>query len=254
MGNDEHGPAYPEPLSDYARYTADLILYDKARARYRCPCCNGDADRYQMCWYAGCPDGRDQIQPPRHPDRITADKAREKERQMNPDKPGCPACILIATLGMLALVGALIFALIRPAHAFDHGYDQSTETYKWFAQLKRQDFMPQPCCGKSDAYEADIYTRNPPSKEEPFGSYDVTITDGSAISFPDGSTRPELPTGAVVHVPGNRINPPKETQGNPTGHSWLFVAYKNIWDPKHSGGNSHTPDFPYCFAPLPEGS
>jgi hypothetical protein len=142
----------------------------------------------------------------------------------------------------------ILLALTAPAAAFDHGFDHFTERSKWFDQLKRPDYYPHPCCGAADGYEADIYQRNPD------GSYDVVITDGSEITFPDGSTRPGLPNGSKVHVPANRINPPSETKDNPTGHAWLFVSIMRSYDEDHPGGNAATPGIVYCFCPLPEGS
>lgn len=47
MGNDEHGPAYPEPT----------------KAPYRCPVCHGDEFRYSQCNHPGCFDGRDRGHP-----------------------------------------------------------------------------------------------------------------------------------------------------------------------------------------------
>jgi len=129
-----------------------------------------------------------------------------------------------------------------PAVAFDHGFPKDTERSKFFSQLKRQDFYPNSCCGEADAYEADIYQRNPD------GSYDVEITEGKEIEFPDHTTRPALPNGSQVHVPANKVNPPIETQFNPTGHAWLFVSLV-----RPAGGDA-VPGLVYCFAPLPEGS
>lgn len=266
MGYDEHGPAYPEPPCLVCEREADWCIRDNcprrnpesyeafhrriserhirltadieaARVKYRCPICGGNSDRYRECEYPGCPDGRDQ------PGQIYL----ESKPVSNSVK--CPSCLLISVLLIVVFLGALIFAaLVRPAHAMDHGFDPYNPTVKWFEQLKRHDYMPYSCCGKADGYTADIYTKNPD------GSYDVVITDGSAIEFPDGSKRPELPNGTMVHVPANQINPPEETQYNPTGHAWLFVSIRRVYDDAHPGGDAATPGLSYCFAPLPDGS
>lgn len=138
---------------------------------------------------------------------------------------------------MIRSICLLTLALTVPAAAFDHGFDHETERSKFFEQLKRPDFYPESCCGKADAYEADIYQRNPD------GSYEVTITDGSAIQYPDGKHREYIATGTTVTVPKAKINPPIETQFNPTGHAWLFMSVY-----------SAEPGAVFCFAPLPEGS
>ena len=134
-----------------------------------------------------------------------------------------------------ALLALLMVAV--PAFAFDHGFDHTTERSQFFGQLKRPDFYPQSCCGEADAYEADIYRKNPD------GSYTVTITDGSAITYPDGTRRGYIANGTKVIVPSTKINPPVETQHNPTGHAWLFMSV-------FSSGPGNI----FCFAPLPEGS
>jgi hypothetical protein len=127
--------------------------------------------------------------------------------------------------------------LTVPAIAFDHGFDHTTERSVYFELLKRPDLYPKPCCGEADAYEADIYQKNPD------GSYVVIVTNGSAIEYPDGVRRDYVPNGTKVIVPSAKINPPVETQHNPTGHAWLFMSVYN-----------NEPLNIFCFAPLPEGS
>lgn len=143
---------------------------------------------------------------------------------------------------VIPLLAVLVAAPTFPAKAVDHGFDKHTERSIWFQQLKRPDYYPNSCCGEADAYEADIYQRNAD------GSYDVEITNGDTIKFPDGQERPEIPTGTKVHVPKTKINPPIETQGNPTEHAWLFVSVSRAI------GGEVTPGLIYCFTPLPEGS
>jgi hypothetical protein len=136
-------------------------------------------------------------------------------------------------------IRALLSLLLStvPAFALDHGFDRTTERSLFFSLLKRPDFYPKPCCGEADAYEADIYQKNPD------GSYVVIITDGSAIEYPDGARRDYIANGTKVIVPSTKINPPIETQHNPTGHAWLFMS---VFHDK--------PGNVFCFAPLPEGS
>lgn len=145
---------------------------------------------------------------------------------------------------ILALM--LSASLITPAIAFDHGFDHSTDRSKFFESLKRPDYYPHPCCGESDAYEADIYQRNSD------GSYDVTITNGEDENpWPDGTSRIPLKNGTVVHVPSSQINPPEEAKNNPTGHAWLFVSIRRSYE---GADNEARPGVTYCFVPLPEGS
>lgn len=148
-----------------------------------------------------------------------------------------------------ATILAAAIAIATPAFAFDHGFNHDTERSKWFTQLKRPEkaFYPNSCCGDADAYEADIYSRNPD------GSYEVTITDGSEKVFPDGSLRPGIKTGSQIHVEKDRVNPPIETQGNPTGHAWIFVSASRGMTGDTSDEFAR-PGYTYCFAPLPEES
>jgi hypothetical protein len=274
MGYDEHGPAYPEPqcricrsrgvdqwcIRDNCPGRNPLPEHDPANVSefhrriraaeardaqykdrywhvpttpYQCPICDGDQNRFMMCDYPGCPDGCDQ------PGRFQLFDLEP------PTRGGC----FIASLLCAALVVFSLIWGISHAFAFDHGFDPYDPATKWFGQLLRHDKMPEPCCGKADAYVADTYTRN---KD---GSYDVTITDGAAVTFPDGTERPEIENGSVIHVPWNKINPPSETMGNPTGHAWVFVSVAR----DYTGGLPNgvplpKPGYAYCFAPLPEGS
>lgn len=146
--------------------------------------------------------------------------------------PGTRGWILL-----IILVAALLLMGAR-ARAFDHGFDKGSPASLYFEGLHRPDYYPGSCCGKADAYEADTYQRNAD------GTWTVVITDGSAITYPDGTTRPYIATGTVVVVPGEKVNPPDETRHNPTDHAWLFVS---VWGAAEVGTV-------YCFAPMPEGS
>src|ERR1700691_2070876 len=92
----------------------------------------------------------------------------------------------------------LLLLLIVPAFAPDHRFDHTTARSNFFRLLKRPDLYPKPCCGEADAYEADIYQKNPD------GSYTVTITDGSAIEYPDGTRRDYIANGTKVIVPSKK--------------------------------------------------
>lgn len=144
--------------------------------------------------------------------------------------PGARGLTVLLALALLAAAG-------RASRAFDHGFDPYAPATQYFEHLKQPDNYPGSCCGKADAYEADTYARNAD------GSWTVTVTDGSAIEYPDGTRRPYVATGTVVHVPAGKINPPDETRHNPTGHAWLFMSV-------YVGQVGSI----YCFAPLPDGS
>ncbi len=224
MGNDEHGPAYPEPP-----------------ASYRCPVCGiNDRDAYLRCYDGGCPDGRDQsrLRPAFWDDPTSC---QDKKTRTVWDK--------ILSAAFAALILGTLFWLFtpRPAPAFDHGFDPLAPTTIWMESLIQPANPPGPCCGKADAYQADTYRRN---KD---GSYTVTITDGSAVEFPAGGHRTPLADGTVIEVSANHVNPPTEQAGNPTGHAWIFLSVYGIVG--EDGVESQTtPGTIYCFVPLPEGS
>ncbi len=217
MGMDEHGPAYPEPPKVY-----------------RCPICRGDENRFMTCEYPGCPDGI--YQPHRFrsypnagpmPHRTSAEKAR-------------------GLVGWGCFIALLLYLMWpKTAPAMDHGFDPFAPTAKWMHELIQPANPPGSCCGVADSYQADTYQRFPD------GSYDVIITDGSAIEFPDGTKRTPLKNGTRLRVPADHVNPPKEQAGNPTGHAWIFLSVYGI---SIDGQQTTQPGTIYCFVPLPEGS
>jgi hypothetical protein len=146
--------------------------------------------------------------------------------------------------GLLLIIAVLLALFGKPAHAFDHGFDPLSETSIWMRQLVRPDFATSNCCGKGDAYGADIYNRNPD------GSYDIVITDGDAITFPDGTKRVPLKNGTEIHVEKNKVNPENEQAGNPTGHAWVFVSpYVERYEDEAHEIPVTRPGTIYCFVP-----
>lgn len=234
MGNDEHGPAYPEPVA--------RVHTDGCKARWRhcrqcscvyvCPICKGDKDRFMTCDYPACPDGRDQ----------------HGRFPTYPSEPFSWGAALVGLLMWAPMILLLLFVLVvKPAHALDHGFDPLAPTTQWMESLPRPYPVPSPgsCCGIADAYQADIYARNAD------GSYEVVITDGSAVEFPDGIHRTPIDDGTKIHVPAKHVNPPKDQMGNPTGHAWLFMS---VYGVTTDGQYTTTPGSIYCFIPMPEGS
>jgi predicted RNA-binding protein with TRAM domain len=116
----------------------------------------------------------------------------------------------------------------------DRGFDHSKPLVKWFDTVQRPDARPATCCGLADAYEGDVYVNRG-------DHYDVTITDGSEITYPDGTHRLPIANGTVVNVPIAKVTQPKD--GNPTGHGVLFIT---VQDGKPLGT--------YCFVPMLPGS
>lgn len=234
MGNDEHGPAYPEPPYHTSGCRARMRHCHKCSCEppiYACPICNGDKHRYMTCEYPGCPDGRDQ--------------GRYFERFDAPDLGRRTPAISTMIVGWAVAIAFFIWAFWpHPTPAMDHGFDPAAPTAQWMGHLLQPDYEsvgpedpPPSCCGKADAYQADQY------RDNHNGTWTVTITDGADITFPDGTHRRPLPNDTSVTIPASKVNPPKDQAGNPTGHAWIFMsAYEG------------KPGYVYCFIPLPEGA
>lgn len=139
-------------------------------------------------------------------------------------------------LSVLVLAFSLSFCG-HPSFAVDHGYDRESPRTQWFESLMMPDQPQSKCCGKADAYEADIYENNHN------GTWTVTVTNGREITFPDGTKRPGIPDGTKFIVPDSKVNPPVD--GNPTGHAWIFLKIDI---------ESGRPVGIYCFVRLPDGS
>ncbi len=204
MGNDEHGPAYPDRdpfLSDRA------ISPERHRKVYRCPICNGDENRYLSCEHPGCFDGRDRG----HPHRLLRETypTEDETAQIGPSW----AQILIGW----GFVIALILYMIWPVHAMDHGFNPDSATTKWFESKMRPDY-PGSCCGKGDGYPVSDYWDNHD------GTWTAVIGDGSAIKYPDGTTRDYIATGQKIIVPEGKVNNAEDDLDNPTDTSWIFMT------------------------------
>lgn len=139
----------------------------------------------------------------------------------------------------LGLGAVLVLALSPPSHGMNHGFDPDAPATKWFEKLQRPDSIPNSCCGKGDAYPVDRYERI-----NARGDYRVWIADGSAIKYPDGTTRDPWDTSVPIEVPFNKVNKEDDDLDNPTEHSWLFFRASTPTDVGTV----------YCFIRHPNGS
>ena len=189
-------------------------------------CGNTDPDTFARCYHPMCPDGHDQ--PGRFPSYPPAPITPS-------DRKTGRVILLVILFAIISMIYACTSQIVlRPARAFDHGFDQSTPVSKWFKTVQRPDARPATCCGYGDGYEADVYVNRG-------DHYDVTITDDSEIMYPDGDHRQPIANGTVINVPITKVNPPSD--GNPTGHGVLFIT---VQDGKMLGV--------YCYVPLPPSS
>jgi hypothetical protein len=208
MGTDEHGPAYPEP-----------------RKEYRCPICNGDKNRFMTCEYPDCPDGCDQRRFKTYP---------MSEYKETPEPP-----LWQRLVGVAIVLGLLLWMFMTPAPAMDHGFNPNSATTKWFERLIRPDQPPNSCCGKGDAYPVARYEHHPETH-----TWSVWLSDGSAIKYPDGTTRDYFDMSTEIIVPENKVNSLEDDLDNPTDTSWVFMR---VSTPTDVGTM-------YCFIRHPEGN
>ena len=95
------------------------------------------------------------------------------------------------------------FCSLRPAHAFDHGFDPASPVTQFFDQFKRPYCAPGievcSCCGKADAYPVVIDQEATIDGTEPDGT--AHVIDGCAIVYPDGTAAPSSPTARCFISP-----------------------------------------------------
>lgn len=113
----------------------------------------------------------------------------------------------------------LFLVLAAPATARDNGQWENSDPKirEWMQGLKRPDNPTMSCCGESDAYWCDdISVRK--------GKTYCKITDDRPDK-PRG--RPHIPLGTEFEIPNAKL---KYDEGNPTGHSIIFVnPYGYVW-------------------------
>lgn len=116
------------------------------------------------------------------------------------------------------ILGFLLIMLFQPAHARDLGQWENSDfaTKKWFQSLMQPDNPRVSCCGEGDAYWADeIHVID--------GKTYVTITD-DRDDQPLG--RQHVPVGTVIPVPDHKLT---YKDGNPTGHSVVFLVFSSLY-------------------------
>lgn len=111
-------------------------------------------------------------------------------------------------------LGIVWFFLSLQVHARDLGQWTAVDPKisHWFQSLMQPDAPSIPCCGEGDAYWADDVRTGPD------GQLYAVITDDR----PDQPLgRMHIGIGTEIPVPNNKI---KYDQGNPTGHTVIFVG------------------------------
>lgn len=194
---------------------------------YLCPTCGvSDPDCYIRCNHPMCPDGRDH--------------GLQRTYPSAPARGGFWQSALLFGVGLVLVIGFIFCLLLiaAPASAMNHGFDPSAPAVKWFEKLERPDSRPNSCCGKADAYPVDRYQKNSDH------TFTVWVADGSALKYPDGTTRDEWDTSVPIIVPDTKVNDESDDLDNPTEHGWLFFRPST----KRDVGTI------YCFIRHPNGS
>jgi hypothetical protein len=153
--------------------------------------------------------------------------------------PETPWGLAVGLASLVILMAIFTVLFLSCAHAMDHGFDHNDATVQWFESLMRPYMPGSSCCGKADAYAVQI-DREPIGEEGDLVGI-ARVTDGAAITYPDGTKRTEIPNGTEFKFPLSHLNPPKD--GNPTSTAWAFLG-------SYNGKISVV----YCVIPLPPGS
>lgn len=148
--------------------------------------------------------------------------------------------LMVALVWTAVILAISLVILLAPVYA-GKGFDPNSPTAKWFNGLERPYCAPGVvhcfCCGISDAYPINILADATPNGDEPDGL--AEITDGSAITFPNGQKRRPVMNGTRFHFAGKDVVSLKA--GNPTGTAWVFM-----WP-----ADEATVGWIWCVVPLP---
>lgn len=141
---------------------------------------------------------------------------------------------------VVGIIGLLLFAWAKSAHAFDHHWNPNSPVAEWYRNLKVPNQNPRTssCCDKGDAYRIEIL-------QEPLDDTnrqgEAVVTDGEEIHFDDGTIRARIDVGTHFKFPKSLMNPPSD--GNPTTSAVLFAT-------AYEGKITNI----YCVVPLLPGS
>jgi hypothetical protein len=109
------------------------------------------------------------------------------------------------------LLGLLFGCALGSVKAHDYGQNSDPDIKAWFESLIQPDNAPASCCGVADGYWCDdLHVRG--------GKSFCTITDDRVIP-----QRAPIPVGTEIQIPDNKMLDGKVANGNPTGHSIVFL-------------------------------
>lgn len=113
----------------------------------------------------------------------------------------------VAVACVLALIILLFNIKVSPAHDDEHH-----EFDAWYESLKMPDSPTVSCCGVADAYWCSFpYTRDDKNY--------CKIEDDRIIMH-----RTQFPVGMEIEIPDRKMMEGLKTNGNPTGHSVVFLS------------------------------
>ena len=130
------------------------------------------------------------------------------------EQKNSPSWVLVLLAALLVVI--LLLSLVSFAWARDMGQWENSDPAigAWFKSLMQPDNPNISCCGKADAYWADVALTEK-------GQLVAVITDDR----PDEPLgRHHVPVGTRIPIPQHKI---KWDQGNPTGHIVVFLSYDN---------------------------
>ncbi len=133
---------------------------------------------------------------------------------------------------MKKLLVTCFLSFLLMGSAFAHDLEHK-ELDDWYANLKQPDNPEYSCCGEADAYWCD--------EEHVIAGKNFCVITDDRDDFASGSlhvARTHIPLGTLIEIPDKKI---KYDQGNPTGHSIVFV---HVPYPINGGLNNISV---YCF-------
>jgi hypothetical protein len=131
-------------------------------------------------------------------------------------------CIIFWVLGIVCAVLILLMGLgnshARPSEKWAQA---SPERQEFFKKAMRPDYLPSqyPCCGESDAYEADDFETDPDGNLYAI----LTCNDEATCQPPDADKAIALGTRILIK-PEKLLPPPPTEPANLTGHGIVFVT------------------------------
>jgi hypothetical protein len=266
MGHDEHGPAYPEPPDEVeaggvvhgvsqhgwaagdeaeAKVRAEAPKLEQSQQPHQQPHDDSifaklSGGEYSVdggeTWHTGSPHDAIMAAIDHHRKPKTFMDGFKRGYARGRPWPEWVRQMLVAAI--TALIVSVSMVTCHQARAMDHGFNPNNPTVRWFQSKMRPDQPSLSCCGKGEAYPVARYQENPDH------TYTAWLADGSALKYPDGTTRDYFDMATPITVPKDKVNDLRDDLDNPTDVSWVFMTVSTSTEVRSM----------FCFIRHPEGN